>query len=384
MGRNESNPPWLRWVTIIASLACATTVWMAVKLTETTEQILEIPVVIARDVPEIDFSFEPAKVRVKFGYSSKDARLVHAGNFRVVVEIPETLIALDDLARREEGELRFATPLNRRMVEPFDPSLRTLIEPLEVLGAQTTWTARLRHQNAIIAPRITGTPAEGYDFVADSIEFDRSPEIIVVLNRQSEQQYGGSDSPPIEIHTEPIDITGLRDEQRVLIRLAPSQTARREPGPGPVSLVMPEGVRLLPRDSGQSREVTLRAVERQITREMENLPVTHVFLRQGLTATIEPDVINVVLRGPASAVREVTPEMLSIKLNDVVEQPGTSARVSVSARLVEGDLRPLINVRPEPASVSITVEAVEEPVVETPSPTPEPTPETIPDDESTS
>lgn len=378
MARTDANPPWIRVVVIVASFLCATTVWMAVKLTETKEQILEVPIVLANTVDQVEFTFEPTRARVKFAFSSKDSRLVTADNFRVVVEIPEALLNLDDLARRDEGELRFSTPLNRRMVEPMDPSLRPLVEPVEVLSSQTTWTARLRRHTARIVPTVSGTPAEGYDYVADATEFDRSPELTVVLNEESETRFGVPNAPPINLQTEPIDITGIRDEQRVLVRLNRTDNQTAESSRGPVAINIPDGVWLLPRDRGTEREVILRAVERQISRELTDVPVTHTFLRQGLTATIEPDTISVVLRGPTSAVNEVTRDMVSIRLNDVPDQPGTTARVSVSARLTDSDLRPLINVRPEPASVSITVESVEEPVVETPTPTPSPSPSPTP------
>lgn len=249
--------------------------------------------------------------------------------------------------------MRFPVSLSRRMVEPLDPSLRARIEPLEVLTPQASWTARLRRMPGRIVPNVVGTPPRGYDYSPESTEFDRPPEITLVLSSEAERQYANRGARPLEIPTDPIDITGLSGEMRALIRLLPSQAAGEGEGAQP-ALQLPAGVSLLPRDRGQTREVTLRAVEEQAVREITGLPLSHGFLRQGLTATITPSHISVFLRGPASAVAEVTPEDLSIKLNDVVEQPGM-ARVSISARITDPDLRPLINVRPEPAAVSITI-----------------------------
>jgi len=373
MPRSDPNPIISRLFITVASVVCAATVWMAVKLTETKEQILEVPVVLAQDIDEIDFTFEPRRVRVKFGFSSKDQRLVVANNFKVVVEIQDGLLNFDDLARREDGEMRFPVSLSRRMVEPLDPSLRARIEPLEVLTPQASWTARLRRMPGRIVPQVVGSPPQGYDYSPESTEFDRPPDITLVLSSEAERQYADLGGGPIEIPTDPIDITSLSGEMRTVIRLLPSHMpAGGEASPGEVTLQLPPGVSLLPRDRGQTREVVLRAVEEQAVRELAGLPISHTFLRQGLTATITPSHISVFLRGPASAVAQVTAEDISIKLNDVVEQPGM-ARVSISARITDPDLRPLINLRPEPAAVSI---AIGEDAPPAPATTPEDEPST--------
>lgn len=375
MARSDPSPLSSRLLILFASVLCATTVWMAVKLTETKEQILEIPLVLAEEIDEIEFSFEPRRVRVKFGFSTKDQRLVVADNFIVLVEVQESLLNLDDLARREDGEFRFPVSLSRRMVEPLDPTLRARVEPLEVLTPQASWTARLRKMPGRIVPTVVGTPPQGYDHLEDGVDFEKTPELTLVLTAEAEQLYGGR-GEPLEIPTDPIDISGLRGEMRVLVRLVGSNSpATRDMTAGEVGLRLPRGVSLLPRDRGQAREVIVRTVEEQTTRELAGLPLSHTFLRQGLREEITPPVVSVFLRGPASAVDRIHPEDISLKLNDVVEQPGT-ARVSVSARLTDPDLRPLVHVRPEPAAVTITI-------TEDPETAPAPPTTTADDDPST-
>lgn len=323
-------------VMFLVALLCGTGVWLVVQLTETSEVTLGIDVIPTGVDPEVELGIEPRQVQVRFSFPASESLKMRSDNFFLEVDF-------SDLKQRIGRRLEDSgdRTLSREMVRNIVDAASLNIQPVDLLTPQVTWEARLRHAPAVIRPVVIGQPASGYTYDPDSSVIDGSGELIVLLTEGHERSFLASEAEFIELETTPLDVSGLSG----LVR-------------DQVEVIFPEGMSPLPGEENATRTVVVDIVEETVTRRIEDVPVRYEFVYAGedLQAELSPAEVAVIVTGRASAVRQLTPDMISFSLFGVSEQPGESREVALETRILDAGLRPLVDrIETDPQTVLVRI-----------------------------
>jgi hypothetical protein len=271
----------------LASLVLALGLWFVIAGRQTAERGLSVAVEL-RNVPRsLEVTGEaPHTVEVR----------VRASPGLIDSLDPSRVLAAVDLAGAEEGERivqltpgQIRVPFGFRVVR-ITPSLLTF--RLE----------RTRHKTIPIDPRVVGRPAAGY-------------ELARVTADPSEVQVAGPSSSVQAIasaFTEPVSVAGATSTVQQAVGVGLGDPLLRLEGSGRV-------------------EVTAEVRETQETRTFPDLTIA----TQGGDAQIEPTRATVVVSGPASQVRALTPSALRLSVA-VPDRDPPPERLPVSIEIASG------------------------------------------------
>lgn len=350
---------------VVASLFVGTGVWLVVQLTETEETTLDVPVVPFNVEEEVDLNLLTRSVPVKFSYPAAEQIRMQPDNFMVMVDFGGWRERVGKNLQ-DSGD----RTVSRENVRGEDWSLEEFnISVVDVVSPVVGWEAELRWAPARIEPVITGKPRPGFRYERATIEGGPDADrLIVLLAPRLLQDFRASGAEAMILPTTPVDISGQPAE------VIDGRGVVREQ----VSLVLPDGVRLLPGESPHNRTAVVELVEESITRVLEDVPITYefIFAAEGLDATIQPPTVDVAVTGRLSAVNALTPEMITFGLFGVAEEPGERREVAVETRVTDQRLRAQItNVETRPRTVTVSITAQQE---ASPTATPTPTPQVTP------
>lgn len=351
------RPLLAQFILVAASLLCGTGVWLVVQLTETQEVELDIPVRPVNVPREVALTVNPAAVSVKFSFPATERNRMKSGNFYVELDFA-------DVKERLGKDLKAAgdRTLSREMVKPKIQD----VTPVELVTPQVQWEAVGLSARGVIEPTITGKPDTGYTVDVRKAQVEGPREIIVLLTPEKDKELKESGRETISIPLEPVDVTGRRG----IIREQ-------------VPLKLPEGVSLSPGDDERDRvrTVVVEVAEETITRVLKDVPIRYqfIFSGEGLTATVDPPMVDVDVTGRLSAVNALSPDQINFGLFDVDEVPGAQRQVQVVTRITDADLRSqILSVETRPKAVTVTIKQDESKPGTTPGTDPDrPTPTAV-------
>lgn len=191
-----------------------------------------------------------------------------------------------------------------------------------------------------VVPDVSGFPPPGY--IYEGYEF--TPGIVTVTGDQRAiRQMNGV------VNTETIDLTD-----------ATSGFERT------VSVVLPEGVRLVP--DTQSITVTIKIGTVRGSRQYSNIPIQVEGLAPGLEVELLPDVATVLLVGPQPILEQINNQDLTVVVNlSQISEPGTyqiTAAASVSSTTISDEdviAETTLTVQPQEINVTVISMAEEAP-----------------------
>ncbi|MCC6546244.1 hypothetical protein IT570_03660 [Candidatus Sumerlaeota bacterium] len=341
---------------ISASILCGFGLWLMTQLREKKEISLYIAVQPVNVPPEAKLAIRPQQILAKFSYPSIDEGKMRSDNFYIEVDFSDLK---QRIGRRLED--KGDRSLSREQVRDRIDAGRYNITTVDLLEPQVSWEASLRNTRARIEPVLTGKPADGFVYTQRSASDERGPEVTVLLSKDREEQLMQSGGPLV-VKTKPIDVTGLSG----LVRKT-------------TELDLPAGISLLPEEADQmTRTVFVDIEEQEMTRTLENVPVTYQFISaaQGLQAEITPPRVNVIITGRTSVVKGITPAMISFGLFGVVERAGETREVAIDPMIAESALRQEnLQIKSDPRTVVVKVISDS---AQSPSPTATPAAETAP------
>lgn len=254
-------------------------------------------------------SLSEAEVLVK-GPSTQVQQVDHVSATLDVDGVSQTFIRTLPLrAFDEEG----------RMINEVD------LEPAEVTVTQPV-TQMGGYRNLVVKVVVSGQLAEGYRMSNVS----SYPAVVTVFSTNPRLV----DDLPGYVETEPLDITGTKNDLDVFL-----------------SLSLPMGVSVVGEDLVQV-QVGIAAIESSLT--LNNMEVELIGVGENLEATVSPEVVDVILSGPLPDLESLrgTDVRVFIDMTDVEE--GVYQRVPQVEVLVDG-LR-VESVLPESIEVVITAE----------------------------
>ncbi|MEW6716633.1 MAG: CdaR family protein [Chloroflexota bacterium] len=207
----------------------------------------------------------------------------------------------------------------------FNPDSLHILQPIKQLGG---------YRDVAVKVNIIGQVANGYRVTNITI----TPPVITVFSSDPARV----SELPGYIETEPLDLTGARDDLDKRL-----------------TLNLPDGISVVGEHSVLVR-VSIAAVEGSVT---ISLPVERIGLNPGLQAVISPSSVDVILSGPLPELENLT----SADVRVVVDLTG----------LVEGtyQITPLVDILLAHVNVETILPASIE-VILSPAPTPTPTEET--------
>lgn len=230
-----------------------------------------------------------------------------------------------------ESSQSFVTTLD---LEAFDVAGRRLtgitIEPGEVTVDQPI-TQKYGYRNLVVKVVVAGQVADGYRVT----NISAYPAVVTVYSADPDLV---ADLPGY-LETEPLDITGMKDDQDVYLPLA-----------------LPNGVSMVGENLAQV-QVGIAAIESSLT--LSDMQVEFTGLEDGWSASVSPELVDVILSGPL-------PVLDSLRLSDVrvfidvTDVPeGTYQRVPQVEMLVQGLW--VESILPE--SVEVILTAPDEPTI---------------------
>lgn len=291
----------------LVSLLLGFSLWYAVAREQGAEFAFSIPIEL-RNVPEglevVEESVQQVEVRLRG--PGEILRRVTPKDIRVAV----------DLTDAEPGErIAYLTP--RDVDAPFGARVMRVTPTSLTLDLDRTL-----EKSVEIIPRVSGSPAEGFELYDISL----SPQRVVVVGPASRVR--GLD----QITTQPVSAEGLREPYSRIVRVELDPLIRLE------------------RET--DIEITLDVREERLRREFTGVPIRVV--PQGAKVRLTPANLRVVVEGPKSFVETLSPPDVEAEVR--VQGLDTGRHEVVPVVRVPGDVPGIVHVvalKPEKVAVRI-------------------------------
>lgn len=257
------------WKLKLLSLIFAITLWFFIMGEEFTETAFTVPIEF-RNVPSsmeiISSESDYVDVRVK-GLRSNVARL-STRDIKILLDLKDV----------SKGETAFLLLPENVIIPRGIQVMRINPSKIKVILERTT------NLKAHVIPRITGNPAPGYRVIRVSAN---PPDVEI---KGPESEVGKLRS----IETDPLNIDG--------IKASVTHHAKFSILGGKARLVEKKPV-----------EIKVEVEEISITRKISGIPVR--IIESSWNATISPDSIELVVKGPISMVNKITPVDINVEIN---------------------------------------------------------------------
>jgi YbbR domain-containing protein len=196
-----------------------------------------------------------------------------------------------------------------------------------------------------VVPEVTGVPPEGYIYQGFTFE----PNTVVVTGQGSTIR----------------QLNGVVRTEAINIRDATGNIERT------VSVILPEGVRLLP--TTQTINVTISIGTIPGSRQIGDVPIQLQGLRAGLEAVILPDVVTVLAVGPQPILQELAADDFRVVI-DLSELGAGSYQRIPSATIIAEYQEAGISLTLQPSEVSVTLTPLDDESLDAASTPVNPTP----------
>lgn len=338
-------------------------VWVINKHSETDIRTIQVDVVPINQPDYIDVqSYSPEQVLISFNIRKTDEILIRRSDeFKVEVDLSQfedraiSSQSYEEIAFRVNQD-NLLTPRNLNFVRyEDDPVIR--------------FNAKMRVAQAKISPVFSeGSPAQGYEVDVSSIYIDPS-EVTVAVDEATLLE---SQARQIEIFTEPINVSGKKDNMAGIFSL---------------QYVNGSGIYPIPGRPKQSVTVELAIPEVEESKVYQNVPIRFSAIKRNIVAIIEPEAVDVTLTGPVSLLDQIDIEDIIV---DPVpdrqldaEIPGSFVEIALRVSLqTDIDTTEIESIKSESSAV-IRFESIANPdPTPTPAPSPTPTPTPTPEPES--
>ncbi len=151
------------------------------------------------------------------------------------------------------------------------------------------------YRNVAVKVVWSGTPAIGYQLTS----ITTNPPAVTVFSQDALLV----DNLPGYIETVPLDLTNINDSFSILLNLN-----------------IPLGITVLDQSSVEV-SVGVQPLEGNLT--LNNVPVHFTGLATGLSATVSPDTVTVILSGPLAILKTVTTEDVQVSIDLTGVAPGS-------------------------------------------------------------
>jgi YbbR domain-containing protein len=206
--------------------------------------------------------------------------------------------------------------------------LSNVVLETNTLECQVDITQREGVSELGVVPDLVGDLPQGYIFESITIE----PDTVVVTGQPSAIRLMDG-----KVSTEPIDISSATgDVERI------------------VSVILPEGVRLLPNTQTINVAITIGTLPG--SSRIDEVPIQLMGLRAGLEAEILPNAVTVLAVGPQPIVQELSDDDFRIVIDLSELEAGSYQRVPTATILAESGEAD-ISLTLQPAEVSVTLTA---------------------------
>ena len=283
----------------------------------------DVPVQVQVDErPAEIVSYSPGSVLVTLeSFASKeiDVRLIQNGDVATGYQSespawePETVtVSGPESVVKQVNEVRASLDLNRTSqdiqrvlsltaVNAQGAEIRNVdISPKEV-QASITVTQRGGYRNVVVKVVASGQVATGYRVTNISV----FPPTITVFSYDPMLV----DDLPGYVDTSSLDLTGVNEDQDLQLPLN-----------------LPPGVAVVG-DQTVSVQVGVDPIEGSLT--LSDMPVTVVGLAEGLSATVSPEIVDVIISGPLPVLDGMLANDVRVVINMQGEEEGTYQRVPV-------------------------------------------------------
>jgi YbbR domain-containing protein len=301
------------------------------RLEELDSARISVQVEIAEEPPS-GYSYPPPTCNLSEVTASGPATVLSSARARVRLDLSE-----------ERNPVTLVEDLEA--VDARNDILRNVVLEPATVECQVEIAQREGVSELSVVPEVTGVPPEGYIYQGFTFE----PNTVVVTGQGSTIR----------------QLNGVVRTEAINIRDATGNIERT------VSVILPEGVRLLP--TTQTINVTISIGTIPGSRQIGDVPIQLQGLRAGLEAVILPDVVTVLAVGPQPILQELAADDFRVVI-DLSELGAGSYQRIPSATIIAEYQEAGISLTLQPSEVSVTLTPLDDESLDAASTPVNPTP----------
>lgn len=292
---------------ILASIFIAFVIWLIAKQSEMETDRLLITVQL-QNVPAYMSVETPPQVRINVQYPQDLRNQIVSSNFTLPINVGELF---------SEKPEQWNPPTEAKTVDytlqpgSVKTDLGSTVQVVGITPKRISITASLRTRLVAIKVQMAGQPPSNLTFLAppkpdpDKLLVTGSSEALFKLAE------GGDNLP-----TEPINLSALKASGQLYPHV-----------------ILPEGVTLLGREDKRVT-VNIGLTEKPVRQALVGVPISIATFTEGMKAVITPPTAEVILEGPASALKSVSPDDIVFSTaKELGEQSGKVYVVGLEAHL---------------------------------------------------